>query len=285
MVLADDTEFAALLAEAKQAVVSGAGKDYYDSAFSNAFYAQHERRHKQLKECRTQTGDTDLPSFDMLLKLTGDGHIETAMARPESKTANCYIELAKKDVFPKPPSAGFWVAVSLRFSKQKAIKVPVTPPTSPTHVLIASLSSEDPIVRASAAWQLAGATDLQAEAVAALKPLRTDADRRVRYAAIWALGHLPWLSDVAGQTNPKPIKILRPEYPKAAFDAKIKGTVIVEFLIGEQGEVAHAEVRESIPELDAAAIASARQWTFEPGRVSGVPRANVARAPVVFDIY
>jgi protein TonB len=290
VVLAEETGFAARLNEARQAVLSGAGKDYYDGAFTKAFHARSKALLERVMECRKRTRDTEPPIFDMLLKLAGDGHVETAMVRPDSKTATCYLERAKKDAFPKPPSAGFWVeiAVNIRIGKQEANEVPLPPPTRPTHLLIASLSSADPSVRSAAAWQLAGARELQAEARAALEPLRADADRGVRYAAAWALGHLPSPSDVVtttGQTNPNPIKILRPEYPKAAFTAKIEGTVVVDLLIGEQGEVAHLEIRQSIPELDAAAIACVRRWTFEPGRVSGVPRAVIAHAPVAFRIY
>jgi TonB family protein len=188
----------------------------------------------------------------------------------------------------RPPSAGFWVAVSLRFGKQEAIEVPVPAPARPVHLLIASLSSEDPSVRSAAAWELAGATELQSEARAALEPLRTDADRGVRYAVVWALGHLRSPSELVtatDETPPKPVKILRPDYPKAPFDVKIEGTVVVDLLIGDQGEVAHLEIRKSVPELDGAAMACVRQWAFEPARVSGVPRATIAHAPVSFRIY
>jgi len=37
----------------------------------------------------------------------------------------------------------------------------------------------------------------------------------------------------------KPTVSPRPQYPQAAFDAKVQGTVLVEVLIGEEGEVAH----------------------------------------------
>ena len=71
--------------------------------------------------------------FGMLLELAADGRVEAAMAWPESKIATSYLKQAKKDVFPRPPSAGFWVAVSLRFGKQEAIEVPVPAPARPVH--------------------------------------------------------------------------------------------------------------------------------------------------------
>ncbi len=112
--LAEEVDFVARLNEAREAVFSGAGKEFYDGAFSKAFYAQYPGR---LTECMKRTGDTEQPGFDMLLKLAGNGSVEAAMVKPESKITTCYLELVKKDVFPKPPSAGFWVPVSIRFSK------------------------------------------------------------------------------------------------------------------------------------------------------------------------
>ena len=113
-VLAEDVDFVARLNEAREAVFSGAGKEFFDGAFSKAFYAQYPGR---LSACMKQTGDTEQPGFDMLLKLAGDGSVQVAMVKPESRIATCYLELVKKDVFPKPPSEGVWVPVSIRFSK------------------------------------------------------------------------------------------------------------------------------------------------------------------------
>jgi protein TonB len=110
----------------------------------------------------------------------------------------------------------------------------------------------------------------------------------VRYAVAWALAHLGPSSDLkppTGETPPRPTRQKRPEYPKRAFAAGIEGTVLVKFLVGEQGEVAHLEIRRSIPELDAAAAACLRKWTFEPGRVGGVARPVVAQSPVTFRVY
>jgi TonB family protein len=124
--------------------------------------------------------------------------------------------------------------------------------------------------------------------------LCTDDEKAVRYAAVWALSHLSKGKDEPNpaepQTNgdwapPKPTVNPRPQYPQAAFDKKVEGTVLVEILIGEEGEVAYAEIRQSIPALDAAALAVVRQWKFDPARVDGVPRATVAHVPVAFRIY
>jgi protein TonB len=76
-----------------------------------------------------------------------------------------------------------------------------------------------------------------------------------------------------------------PQYPYYAFHKKIEGTVGVVILINSLGKVSHAEIRESVPHLDEAALACVRDWLFEPARRGGKPVATVARAPVTFRIY
>ena len=171
---------------------------------------------------------------------------------------------------------------------------PVPAPPASTRVLIERLSSKDPAVRARSAWSLADATELEGEARPALKRLRTDDEKDVRYAAEWALTHLrkgkdePDVAEPQANegdwTSPKATLSPRPEYPEAAFTSKVEGTVLVEILVGEEGEVAHAEIRQSIPALDEAALAAVRQWKFQPARVDGAPRAAVAQVPVAFRI-
>ena len=59
----------------------------------------------------------------------------------------------------------------------------------------------------------------------------------------------------------------------------------MEILIGERGQVTHAEVRESIRLLDAAALQCVQGWVFEPARIRGKPVPTLAKAPVTFRIY
>jgi hypothetical protein len=65
--------------------------NYYDGAFAKAFHAKSDGLLERVMECRKRTRDTEPPIFNMLLKLAGDGRVETAMVRPESKTATCYL--------------------------------------------------------------------------------------------------------------------------------------------------------------------------------------------------
>jgi hypothetical protein len=112
---AEEIDFIVRLKAAREAVFEGAGKGYFEGPFSKAFYAQYPGR---LSECMKSTGETEPAGFDMLLKLAPDGRVEAAQVKPESLLATCYRDLTKNDVFPAPPSPGFWVPVSIRFTKQ-----------------------------------------------------------------------------------------------------------------------------------------------------------------------
>lgn len=77
----------------------------------------------------------------------------------------------------------------------------------------------------------------------------------------------------AGQDVPVPSrrKYVAPEYPLDAAAQGIRGIVIMEVLIGEDGRVANARVTRSIPGLDEAALAAVNLWEYEPTKVSGKP--------------
>jgi len=84
------------------------------------------------------------------------------------------------------------------------------------------------------------------------------------------------------ETPPVPVKQARPKYPKAAYEQRIEGTVLVEFAIDAKGGVTDLRVVESVPALDAAALECARKWRFKPATRDGVPVATKAALPVVF---
>ncbi len=84
---------------------------------------------------------------------------------------------------------------------------------------------------------------------------------------------------------PRPIKITKPPYPQEAFIKKVEGTVVVEILIDSTGRVVRARVVQSIPALDAAAIATVREWLFSPALKHGRPVNTIATAPVTFRIF
>jgi len=67
----------------------------------------------------------------------------------------------------------------------------------------------------------------------------------------------------------------RPAYPEVARRAGIEGTTRLKILVRADGSVGAVEVAASAgdPSLDAAAIAAARTWRFEPARRGADPVA------------
>jgi len=113
LVAADDETFDQRLQEATQNRDSEAGRKYGD-AFSKEFGVQYAPR---LSECLKQTGDPAAKDFEMLLRLAGDGQVEKALVKPETKVAICFRDLSKQTKYPAPPSARYWHLVSMRFRR------------------------------------------------------------------------------------------------------------------------------------------------------------------------
>jgi protein TonB len=199
------------------------------------------------------------------------------------------------------PAAALWAAPGSRPSptplpppqELQAVMVALRPPARPLPELEAALGSADATVRADAAWELSGAGSISESIGNRLKAaLKEDPDARVRAAAAWAYGHVhQGLGPADGSLQPVPydepprlVQQARVTYPQAAFEQRVTGTVRVEFVVDEEGRVAHAEVRESIPAFDAAALAAVREWRFSPATLAGKPIATMASAPVAFTI-
>ena len=72
-----------------------------------------------------------------------------------------------------------------------------------------------------------------------------------------------------GVLNGKAIKLPQPVYPQVAKVAKASGTVIVQVLVDEEGNVVSARAVSGHPLLHAAAIAAARSAKFAPTKLSG----------------
>ena len=82
--------------------------------------------------------------------------------------------------------------------------------------------------------------------------------------------------------TPARIQDAEPVLPETAQQAGVRGVVIVEIIIGPDGRVTDAKVLRSIPLLDAAAIATARQWRYEPTMLNGAPVPVIMTATVNF---
>ena len=74
-----------------------------------------------------------------------------------------------------------------------------------------------------------------------------------------------------GVLNGKAISLPKPAYPPIARAAHAAGTVVVQVLIDENGNVVSAHAISGHPLLQAVAVAAARQARFSPTKLSGQP--------------
>lgn len=74
-----------------------------------------------------------------------------------------------------------------------------------------------------------------------------------------------------GVLNGKATSLPKPVYPSSARQVNATGSVVVQVLVDEKGNVVSAQVVSGHPLLRPAAIAAARQAKFSPTRVSGKP--------------
>lgn len=74
-----------------------------------------------------------------------------------------------------------------------------------------------------------------------------------------------------GVLNGKAISKPQPAYPAIAKAAKASGTVTVQVLVDESGNVVTASAVSGHPLLRASAVAAARQAKFSPTKLSGQP--------------
>jgi protein TonB len=74
-----------------------------------------------------------------------------------------------------------------------------------------------------------------------------------------------------GVLNGKATSLPKPAYPAAARSMHISGTVVVQVLIDEDGNVVSASAASGHPLLKAAAVSAARRAKFSPTKLSGQP--------------
>jgi protein TonB len=138
----------------------------------------------------------------------------------------------------------------------------------------------------SAAARLRGQPEPTGRVVASVQsPSHSPAGESAQAAPTAAHGAQSGIAELGYDQPPKPIRSPRPKYPLAAFKARIEGTVLVEVLIDARGRVARSRVIQSVPGLDEGALATVRQWLFEPAVKNGQTVATLAHIPVHFRIY
>jgi TonB family protein len=71
---------------------------------------------------------------------------------------------------------------------------------------------------------------------------------------------------------PRLVKFVQAVYPKEKHDAHVTGSVLLSIEIGGDGAVGEVEVvKGAAPDFDAAAVAAAKQFVFEPAEIDGQP--------------
>ncbi|MBA3247790.1 MAG: energy transducer TonB [Pyrinomonadaceae bacterium] len=78
------------------------------------------------------------------------------------------------------------------------------------------------------------------------------------------------------------LKRVQPDYPPIAKAAGAQGTVAVEIVINETGEVISAKAVEGHPLLHQASVEAARQWQFKPTEIDGKPAKVTGRVTFNF---
>jgi protein TonB len=68
-----------------------------------------------------------------------------------------------------------------------------------------------------------------------------------------------------GMTPPEPIvKLVKPEYPADAKAAGLEGTVVIRYVVNEQGDVTEVRAMKGPPELHAVCVAAVKAMRFKP---------------------
>jgi TonB family protein len=76
-----------------------------------------------------------------------------------------------------------------------------------------------------------------------------------------------------------------PEYPLAARQARVQGSVVVRALIGVDGHVKSANVLSGPPLLRNPAVAAVRRWVYKPATLNGVAIESVTRIELNFTLH
>jgi TonB family protein len=145
----------------------------------------------------------------------------------------------------------------------------------------ASPESQTPVPPASTVQEPAGQT-----VAPAMRAAQNDATARSssaqdgtfvdpqRYYEAWELDEIP-----------SPLQTITPEFPIRAKEIGVTGTVKLELLIDEDGNVLAVNVIEAMPKtlFDQAAIEAFSRQTFQPGKIKSTPVKSRMVTVVVFD--
>ncbi len=88
----------------------------------------------------------------------------------------------------------------------------------------------------------------------------------------------------AGDAQPIPLFQTRPYYPKELESERIRGEVLVDFIVDTNGTVQNASaVRQSDKRFVSSAVAAVLNWKFRPGLKNGVAVRTHLQVPIIFE--
>lgn len=80
----------------------------------------------------------------------------------------------------------------------------------------------------------------------------------------------------------KLIKKVLPEYPTIAQRARVEGTVYLQVLVNEEGDISEVKVLQGHPLLVDEAVRAVKQWKYSPTLLNGEPVPVVSTVTVIF---
>jgi periplasmic protein TonB len=87
------------------------------------------------------------------------------------------------------------------------------------------------------------------------------------------------------EEKPVPTRQIEPTYPPALRRQKIDGSVVLVFVVDEQGNVVAPRVERSTHmEFEKPALDAIRRWKFTPGKKDGKEVKVRVRAPLIFKV-
>jgi protein TonB len=78
---------------------------------------------------------------------------------------------------------------------------------------------------------------------------------------------------------------VEPVYPEIALRARIQGIVLLEVLIGAEGNVERVELIRGHSLLNAAVLEAVKQWKYSPTLLNGEPVPVIATVTVRFVLH
>jgi protein TonB len=75
-----------------------------------------------------------------------------------------------------------------------------------------------------------------------------------------------------------------PEYPLAARQARVQGSVVVSAVVGADGHIKSVKPMSGPPLLQNPAAAAVKQWVYKPATLNGIPVESETRIELNFTL-